>query len=201
MRAPLRPAAIHCAPASAASPLVPPPSGLLAPWLKPRRRRRVLWYHSNDRDDDVEADAFRGRRRPPLRPQQPQPQLSVQQSYFAVHNDAFWQDFVWWHNWHIHKLIHLLPKMMNLDNYFLTKLLDCTKPYALLLRIIIVTGRDLVKMQLCAVARNGSSRAQTRQKAEARKSGQTFAPAVNRSTFQDVFKARTRTNYLLETQA
>ena len=29
---------------------------------------------------------------------------------------------------------------------------------------------------------------QTRQKAEARKSGQTFAPAVNRSTFQDVFK-------------
>ena len=79
--------------------------------------------------------------------------------------------------------------MMNLPNYFVTKLLDIHKPYALLLRIIIATGRDFVKMQLCAVARNGSSRAQTRQKAEARKSGQTFAPAVNRSTFQDVFKA------------
>ena len=102
MRAPLRPAANHCAPASAASPLVPPPSGLPPPWLTPcKRRRRVLWYHSNDRDDDVEADAFRGRRRPPLRPQQPQPQLSVQQSYFAVHNDSFWEEFVWWHNWHI----------------------------------------------------------------------------------------------------
>ena len=33
---------------------------------------------------------------------------------------------------------------------------------------------------------------QTRQKAEARKSGQTFAPAVNRSTFQDVFKTLNR---------
>lgn len=72
----------------------------------------------------------------------------------------------------------------------------------MLLKIMLIfTVRDLVKIQLCAVARNGSSRAQTRQKAEARKSGQTFAPAVNRSTFQDVFKARTRTNYLLETQA